>query len=186
MIASGMLNYLLGEEDDEDKTGDYHYEVTMNTVQSFLQGYGISGALFDWLLNSYRGKDVFNNIPTAEFFKDLTVSTVNVHRGLKYGFDELTESEINKMLKTGGVKNIMTQTENLNQVMKGEKGFYDAVMNYDPENNPVEEGDHLYEMLFGEPTGASGSVGSGGGPSGEGGPDEGNPDDGGPDEGIVE
>lgn len=186
LIASGALNYMLGGDDDDETKSQYSYRVTMDTVQSMLQGYGWWGAALDMTLNAGRGKEFFNTIPAAKLIQEgATTSFWTVVKGADYGYDELTDTEVNKLQKTVGWKNIQTQIDNFNQYMKDEKSLYDAIMNYDPDKGPIEGNDYIYDkigwMFGGEPIGGSG--GSGGGPSGEGGPDEGNPNEGNPNDG---
>lgn len=70
-------------------------------------------------------------------------------------FNKMTDAEKAAAVKAIGGGNISTLIENFNEVSKGEKSVFDAIMNYDENyfDKAIKQNkkDYIYEYLYGEP-----------------------------------
>lgn len=110
VVSGGYLGmFFLGLGYDEDDTEEERqrkedlqwtalYDSIGDMISSDLQGYGIPGKLVDGLINEWRGRGFFNEIPVIKRLKLLTESTsdyVSLISDLNelHGEDKITDSE---------------------------------------------------------------------------------------------
>lgn len=140
-----------GEEfDDEDEDKKAWLDFVMDTAQSNIQGYGLLGTISDWSLNKARGKSHFNSIPIIKMLTEELPSAVVSGVRLSTGspWDDLSDSDKNKFLKTIGLKFINEGIKDWTEYSKGDQKMWDAIMNYNEFTQS--EHDYVYELIYGD------------------------------------
>lgn len=155
MVANGMVRQLVQGFEDEEEKEKAIYSTLMDNIQSILNGTGYSGVLANFIINELRGEEWKNTIPLIQSFGNISKSadafiSAMITEGKSW--DELSESERNKIIKVLPVDGFLKQIMNFIKAKEGDKSFVEALFDWTSEEEQKKfkpKQDALYKLITG-------------------------------------
>jgi hypothetical protein len=120
----------------------------MDTAQSNISGAGFAGMMANWILNSARGKSMFNNFVAVKSLQETAKSAPALLDWIHSPWGDLSESQRKDIMKTFGFQNIHEAWSDWDEYATGDQEAMDAMMNYN--EYPANDKDRLWELLYGD------------------------------------
>jgi len=157
MVTNGMIKELFKGFDDEEEAKKGVYATIADNIQSILNGFGMTGIVTNFAINNLRGEDWKNTIPLLQEIGNISgsISTAAEVMAIGKPWDELSDSEKNKIIKLIPADSFLKQWSNLEKAAKDEDGkdFFDAVFNWTTEEEAAkypDKNDKLWKIITGE------------------------------------
>lgn len=155
MVTNGMIQQLIKGFDDEEEKQKAIYNTSMDNIQSILNGVGMTGVTVNFIISSLRDDEWKNTIPIVQSLGNISTGSAEIVKALASGksWDELSDSEKNKMYKILPVDGFIKQINNFLKASDGEKTLTEALFNWASEEEKKgfkPKNDVLYKMLTGD------------------------------------
>jgi hypothetical protein len=125
-VGNGIVNAFINDEGDEVKERK-SVELLLDAINSNLQGLGLPGYVGNVAYNIITEKPAEWSLPPIASWFLNTTETLNTLSKKGINFDDYSDSEMKKIKKALGAKNVTDLYKNLTD---GQKSVYDAIMNY--------------------------------------------------------
>ena len=125
-VGNGIVNAFINDENDDVKERK-SVELLLDAINSNLQGLGLPGYVGNVAYNIITEKPAEWSLPPLASWFLNTTEALNTLSKKGINFDDYSDSEMKKIKKALGAKNVTDLYKNLTD---GQKNVYDAIMNY--------------------------------------------------------